>query len=89
MGVGVAQADPFDPWIPGIPGPGVNIGVPGNPLPPGQVKKYIPNVDDVVPNWGAPGHWHQLRGGHGEPLVGDGRGGNLPLAGDGAGHLIP
>ncbi|MCB9410802.1 hypothetical protein [Mycolicibacterium sp.] len=58
MGVGVAQADPFDPWIPGIPGPGVNIGVPGNPLPPGQVKKYIPNVDDVVPNWGAPGHWH-------------------------------
>ena len=58
MGAGVAQADPFDPWIPGIPGPGVNIGVPGNPLPPGQVKKYIPNVDDVVPNWGAPGHWH-------------------------------
>jgi hypothetical protein len=58
MGAGVGQADPFDPWIPGIPGPGVNIGVPGNPLPPGQVKKYIPNVDDVVPNWGAPGHWH-------------------------------
>lgn len=53
-----AHADPFDPWVPGIPGPGVNIGVPGNPLPPGQVKKYIPNVDDVVPNWGAPGHWH-------------------------------
>lgn len=54
---GVAQADPWDPWIPGIPGPGVNIGVPGNPLPPGQVKQWIPNVDDMVPNWGAPGSW--------------------------------
>lgn len=56
-GGGVAQADPWDPWIPGIPGPGVNIGVPGNPLPPGQVKQFIPNVDDLVPNWGAPGKW--------------------------------
>lgn len=57
LGAGVAQADPWDPWIPGIPGPGVNIGVPGNPLPPGQVKQFIPNVDDIVPNWGAPGRW--------------------------------
>jgi hypothetical protein len=35
----------------------VNIGIPGNPLPPGQVKQFIPNVDDIVPNWGAPGQW--------------------------------
>lgn len=56
-GSAVAQAEPWHPWVPGIPGPGVNIGVPGNPLPPGQVKQFIPNVDDMVPNWGAPGQW--------------------------------
>lgn len=53
----VAQAEPWHPWVPGIPGPGVNIGGPGNPLPPGQVKQWIPNVDDMVPNWHAPGQW--------------------------------
>lgn len=57
LGSGVAHADPWHPWVPGIPGPGVNIGGPGNPLPPGQVKQLIPNVDDMVPNWGAPGQW--------------------------------
>lgn len=57
VGSAVAQADSWHPWVPGIPGPGVNIGVPGNPLPPGQVKQIIPNVDDMVPNWGAPGQW--------------------------------
>jgi hypothetical protein len=56
-GAGVAHADSWHPWVPGIPGPGVNIGVPGNPLPPGQVKQLIPNVDDMVPNWSAPGQW--------------------------------
>lgn len=57
LGAGVAQADSWHPWVPGIPGPGVNIGIPGNPLAPGQVKQYIPNVDDIVPNWHAPGQW--------------------------------
>jgi hypothetical protein len=57
VGAGAAQAEPWHPWVPGIPGPGVNIGIPGNPLPPGQVKQYIPNVDDMVPNSGAPGQW--------------------------------
>lgn len=57
IGSGVAHADSWHPLIPGIPGPGVNIGVPGNPLPPGQVKQWIPNVDDMVPNWHAPGQW--------------------------------
>lgn len=57
VGSGVAAAEPWHPWVPGIPGPGVNIGVPGNPLPPGQVKQFIPNVDDMVPNWHAPGQW--------------------------------
>lgn len=56
-GSAVAQAEPLHPWVPGIPGPGVNIGIPGNPLPPGQVKQFIPNVDDMVPDWGAPGQW--------------------------------
>ena len=51
QGSGVANADAWHPWVPGIPGPGVNIGIPGNPLPPGQVKQFIPNVDDMVPNW--------------------------------------
>lgn len=55
-GSATAQADSWHPWVPGIPGPGVNIGVPGNPLPPGQVKQFIPNVDDMVPNWH--GNWH-------------------------------
>ena len=57
VGPVAAQADPWHPWVPGIPGPGVNIGIPGNPLPPGQVKQWIPNVDAMVPNWGAPGQW--------------------------------
>lgn len=57
IGAGTAQADSWHPWVPGIPGPGVNIGIPGNPLPPGQVKQFIPNVDDIVPNWHAPGQW--------------------------------
>lgn len=58
VGTGVAQADPWDPWIPGIPnldGPGVNVGVPGNPLPPGQLKKlddWIPGPGDLIPDWG-------------------------------------
>lgn len=57
VGTAVAQADSWHPMVPGIPGPGVNIGIPGNPLAPGQIKQYIPNVDDMVPNWGAPGQW--------------------------------
>lgn len=62
LGSGVAQADPWNPWIPGIPsldGPGVNIGIPGNPLPPGQLKKiddWIPDVGDLIPNFGK-GKW--------------------------------
>lgn len=62
VGSGVAQADPWNPWIPGIPsldGPGVNIGAPGNPLPPGQLKKlddWIPDLGDLVPNFGK-GKW--------------------------------
>ena len=58
MGTGVAQADSWDPWIPGIPdipGPGVNIGIPGNPLPPGQVKNAF---DDLIPSWNGHGKWH-------------------------------
>lgn len=56
-GSGVAQADPWNPWIPGVPninGPGVNIGIPGNPLPPGQVNKWI---DDLIPNFNGKGKW--------------------------------
>lgn len=55
FGSGIAQADPWDNWIPGVPGPGVNIGIPGNPLPPGQVKQWI---DDLIPNFGkGKGKW--------------------------------
>jgi hypothetical protein len=40
-GAGAAQADPRTPVPqPPIPGPGVNAGVPGNPLPPGL--GYLP-----------------------------------------------
>lgn len=40
VGAGLAQADPPDnPWPP-IPGPGVNAGEPGNPLPPG--RNFLP-----------------------------------------------
>lgn len=54
LGTGVAHADRWDPWIPGIPdlGPGVNIGIPGNPLPPGRVKNFI---DDLIPDFGGKG----------------------------------
>jgi hypothetical protein len=59
---GVAQADPHGPpgppWLPGGPGPGANVGAPGNPLPPGQ--GYLPppghrgDIDGVVPVWAPP-----------------------------------
>jgi len=59
---GVAQADPHWPW-PQPPGPGVNVGGPGNPLPPGHDGfpppghlKWIPqDIDDVTPPaWALP-----------------------------------
>jgi hypothetical protein len=58
VGAGAASADPNwpspPPWP--VPGPGVNVGAPGNPLPPGQV--YLPppgHRDDlVVPMWAPP-----------------------------------
>lgn len=55
LGAGVAQADPWNPCVPGLPclnGPGVNIGIPGNPLPPGQLKKlddWIPDLGNLIP----------------------------------------
>ncbi|EHB58222.1 hypothetical protein MycrhDRAFT_0658 [Mycolicibacterium rhodesiae JS60] len=59
-GAGVAQADPHWPW-PQPPGPGVNVGGPGNPLPPGQDglpppgHRWMPvNVDNVIPPVWAP-----------------------------------
>jgi hypothetical protein len=61
LGSGLAQADPPvppPPWpVPGPDfGPGVNVGAPGNPLPPGQ--GYLPppgHQDDlVVPVWAPP-----------------------------------
>lgn len=57
VGSPAAQADKWDPWIPGIPdlgGPGVNVWIPGNPLPPGQVKNFI---EDLIPNFGGKGKW--------------------------------
>lgn len=57
IGAGVANGDPKwpgPPWPP-VPGPGVNIGAPGHPLPPG----HRPRV--VVPVWAPapppPPHW--------------------------------
>ncbi len=63
---GVAQADPQVPW-PLPPGPGVNVGGPGHPLPPGHHGfpppghlKWVPEyVDDVIddvtpPAWALP-----------------------------------
>lgn len=59
---GIAQADPHWPW-PQPPGPGVNVGGPGNPLPPGHDGfpppghlKWIPqDIDDVTPPaWALP-----------------------------------
>jgi hypothetical protein len=60
LGAGLAQADPPNPapWpIPGPDlGPGVDVGGPGNPLPPGQ--GYLPppghRDDFVVPVWAPP-----------------------------------
>jgi hypothetical protein len=49
IGAGIAHADDHN-WQPPWPGPGVNVGWPGNPLPPGH--------DGLPP----PGH----RGWHGE-----------------------
>ncbi|BBZ53056.1 hypothetical protein [Mycolicibacterium phocaicum] len=45
VGAGLAQADPHTPMpppppVPGMTGPGVNAGTPGNPLPPGH--GYLP-----------------------------------------------
>ena len=45
VGAGLAQADPHTPTpppppVPGMTGPGLNIGTPGNPLPPRQ--GYLP-----------------------------------------------
>ena len=59
LGAGLAQADPHGPpGPPWIPGPGVNAGAPGNPLPPGQ--GYLPppghrgDIDNVIPVWAPP-----------------------------------
>lgn len=55
----LASADPHDPpWPPVDPGPGVNAGWPGNPLPPGQ--GYVPppghrgGFTGVAPMWAPP-----------------------------------
>ncbi|MBB3602110.1 hypothetical protein FHT40_001743 [Mycolicibacterium sp. BK556] len=58
-GAGVAQADPHWPW-PQPPGPGVNVGGPGNPLPPGQDglpppgHRWTPVSIGVPPIWAPP-----------------------------------
>lgn len=55
IGVGTASADPPPPAPP--PGPGVNVGAPGNPLPPGQNGLPPPGHRDdygVVPMWAPP-----------------------------------
>ena len=54
---GLANADPMwpTPPPPPIPGPGVNVGAPGNPLPPGQNYQPPPgHADLVVPVWAPP-----------------------------------
>ena len=58
-GAGIAQADPHGPpGPPCVTGPGVNVGGPGNPLPPGQ--GYLPppghrgDIDGIVPVWAPP-----------------------------------
>ncbi|KAA0105079.1 hypothetical protein CIW47_19980 [Mycolicibacterium sp. P1-5] len=64
---GIAQADDHFPW-PQPPGPGVNFGVPGNPLPPGHDGfpppghlRWVPQdinddvIDDLTPPaWALP-----------------------------------
>jgi hypothetical protein len=57
VGAGAASADPkwpSPPWP--DPGPGVNVGAPGNPLPPGQNGFPPPGHRDdfVVPVWAPP-----------------------------------
>jgi hypothetical protein len=63
FGAGLAHADPPFPTPPPWPipapddGPGVNVGAPGNPLPPGQ--GYLPppghaRADNVAPMWAPP-----------------------------------
>lgn len=61
LGTGLAQADPPvppPPWPVPAPdfGPGVNVGAPGNPLPPGQGYLPPPGHRDalVVPMWAPP-----------------------------------
>lgn len=53
-----AHADPSPPWLPVDPGPGVNLGRPGNPLPPGQGYAPPPGhrggLGGVVPMWAPP-----------------------------------
>jgi len=57
-GAGAAAADPKWPGPPPwIPGPGVNVGAPGNPFPPGQRGLPPPGHRDdfvVVPVWAPP-----------------------------------
>jgi hypothetical protein len=58
LGAGTAQADDWVPWVPWI--PQVDDGIGGNPLPPGQEKKWCP--------WHSPpGHW--IGGPHGIPCT--------------------
>ena len=57
LGAGVANADPKWPKPPWPdPGPGVNVGAPGNPFPPGQNGLPPPGHRDdfVVPMWAPP-----------------------------------
>ena len=67
-GLGVAHADDHWPW-PQPPGPGVNVGGPGNPLPPGHNGFPPPghrwvqeNVDNVIPPVWAPPAPRRRRG---------------------------
>ena len=62
IGAGMAHADDW-PWP--LPGPGVNVGHPGNPLPPGQDGLPPPGhrnwqqIDGY--DYGAPPNWAPLR----------------------------